>query len=259
MTLLEFLRNIPNFQDYSRKSKILLLAYYLRQYHGILEFTSNDINSCCKGIVKPPSQLGEQLKMLSKGKDSLLIKGSMLSSFSISIPGLNEVEGYLSSKANPAITQDKFLEHAIPYLRKVLSKISSENQRKFIAEAISCLGVDAPRATIIMVWTGTIAHLYDYILAHRLTEFNAALHARTDKFSRLTVTCPDDFTDIREKVFIEVCRSANVISNDVRKILDEKLGIRNTCAHPSDVEIHKTKVVNFIEDLVDNVIVKYAI
>ena len=72
------------------------------------------------------------------------------------------------------------------------------------------------------------------------------------------MTCKDDFTDIREKAFIEVCRSANVISNDVRKILDEKLGIK-ILVHPSDVEIHKTKVVNFIEDLVENVIVKYAI
>lgn len=259
MTLLEFLRSIPNFQDYSRKSKILLLAYYLRQFHGSLEFTANDINVCCKGIVKPPSQLADQLKLFAKGKNSLLIRGSEPSSYSLSIPGINEVEGYLFSKSNPFIAQDTFLEHAVPYLRKVLSKISSENQRKFIAEAISCMGVDAPRATIIMVWAGMVAHLYDYILAHKLNEFNTALHARSDKYSRLTMTCKDDFTDIREKAFIEVCRSANVISSDVRKILDEKLGIRNTCAHPSDVEIHKTKVVNFIEDLVENVIVKYAI
>jgi hypothetical protein len=65
--------------------------------------------------------------------------------------------------------------------------------------------------------------------------------------------------DIPEFVFIEVCRSAKLISNDVRKILDEKLGVRNTCAHPSGVEIHKTKVINFIEDLVDNILTKYPI
>ena len=53
-------------------------------------------------------------------------------------------------------------------------------------------------------------------------------------------------------------RSARLITNAVRKILDEKLGVRNTCAHPSDVEVHRTKVINFIEDLVDNVIVKYS-
>jgi hypothetical protein len=56
-----------------------------------------------------------------------------------------------------------------------------------------------------------------------------------------------------------VARSAGVISNDVRKILDEKLGIRNTCAHPSAVDIHRSKVVNFIEDIVDNVIVKHPL
>ena len=67
------------------------------------------------------------------------------------------------------------------------------------------------------------------------------------------------FSDIKESVFIEVCRSSNVITNDVRKILDEKLGIRNTAAHPSTVKIHESKVVNFVEDLVDNIIIKYEI
>ncbi len=64
---------------------------------------------------------------------------------------------------------------------------------------------------------------------------------------------------MQESVVIEVARSAGIISKDVRKILDEKLGIRNTCAHPSDVEIHDTKVINVVEDLVDNVILKYPL
>jgi hypothetical protein len=45
----------------------------------------------------------------------------------------------------------------------------------------------------------------------------------------------------------------------LRKILDEKLGIRNTSAHPSAVTIKPSKVVEFIDDLVENVIRKYVI
>lgn len=259
MTLLDFLRDVPNFQEYSRKSKILLLAYYLRQYYGFVEFTANNIKDCCKGVLKPPSQLTQQLKLLSKGKNSLLVKGSKTGSYSLAMAGLNEVENYLSSKEQSTNIIDSFLAHAFPYLKRVVAKVGEENQKKFMAEAISCLGVDSRRATIIMTWVGTIDHLYDYILTHKLSEFNAALHKRTDKYSHLTVVVKDDFSDIREAVFIEVARSARIISNDIRKILDEKLGIRNTCAHPSGVEIHGTKVVSFIEDLVDNVIVKYKI
>lgn len=259
MVLFQFLQNIPNFQDYSRKSKILLLAYYLRQYMGLVEFSAKHIRDCCKGVVKAPSQLPQQLELLSKGSNSVLMKGSKRGHYSLVLPGLTEVETYLSSGNRSETVVDKILSEAIPYLKKFVSRVGEENQRKFVAEAISCLGVDARRATIIMTWAGAIDHLYDYILAHKLTDFNNALHKRRGRYSRLTITNKDHFSDIRESVFIEICRSARIISNDVRKILDEKLGIRNTCAHPSGIEVHPSKVVNVVEDLVENVILKYSI
>jgi hypothetical protein len=259
MTLLEFLRGIPNFQEYSRKSKILLLAYFLRQHRGLIEFAARDILACCRGVMKPPSGLPQQLKLLSKGKNSALIAGSKTGSYSLNLVGLNEVEGYLSSTAQSAHSVDVFLAQALPYLKRVLARVTEENQRKFMAEAVSCLGADARRAAIIMTWAGAIDHLYSYILRHKLADFNKALGRRADKYSHVKIVAKDDFCDIKESVFIEVARSANIISNDVRKILDEKLGIRNTCAHPSGVEVHGTKVVNFVEELVDNVIVKYTL
>ena len=259
MKLLDFLRNIPNFQDYSRKSKILLIGYYLRQNKGIVEFSAKDIRDCSKGHFKPPSQLPQQLELLSKGKNSVLMKGSKRGYYSLAIPGLSEVEAYFSSGNKAEVIVDRFLAEAIPYLKKFVSKVGQENKRKFMAEAVSCLGVDARRATIIMTWAGTIDHLYDYIIAHKLNDFNNALHSRSDRYSRLTIAIKDDFLDIKESAFVEICRSAHIISSDVRKILDEKLGIRNTCAHPSNIEVHPSKVVNFVEDLVDNVILKYGI
>jgi len=259
MVLFQFLQNIPNFQDYSRKSKILLLVYYLRQYMGLVEFSTKHIRDCCKGVVKPPSQLRQQLEILSKGRNSVLMPGSKRGHYSLALRGLTEVETYLSSGNKSEAVVEKILSEAIAYLKRFVSKMGEENQRKFMAEAISCLGVDARRASVIMTWAGVIDHLYDYILAHKLNDFNKALHNRRDRYSRLTIMDKDDFSDIGESGFIEICRSARIISNDVRKILDEKLGIRNTCAHPSGVEVHPSKVVNFVEDLIDNVILKYSI
>jgi hypothetical protein len=69
----------------------------------------------------------------------------------------------------------------------------------------------------------------------------------------------DDFTEIPEGKFIELLRSAGIISNDVRKILDEKLGTRNSSAHPSGVSIKPSKVIEFVDDLVENVVLKYAV
>ena len=103
-------------------------------------------------------------------------------------------------------------------------------------------------------------HLFRYVLKKKLCEFNAALAKNTDKRVKITkISNCDDFGEIPESKFIEFCRSAKVISNDVRKILDQKLGIRNSSAHPSGVQIHRSKVIDFVEDLVSNVVLKYSI
>ncbi|CAN5139212.1 hypothetical protein BH20ACI1_BH20ACI1_08060 [soil metagenome] len=125
-------------------------------------------------------------------------------------------------------------------------------------EAISAFEVKAFRASMVMVWLLTLDHLFEYILASKLADFNLELTKVTDKRVKVTtVTCKDDFSDIPENKFIELCRASRIISNDVRKILDEKLGIRNSAAHPSNLVFKPSKAFNFIEDLVANVISKY--
>jgi len=260
MTLVEFISQFTYFKDFSRKSKILVISYYLRKHQGITEFSGADIRRSFKeALIRVPSDLSRLLSELSFGRNSPLLKAPTKYRFSLSLDGFNEVETVLANKPSTSESQNAFLELAIPHLKKSIIKVKEENRRKFLAEAISCLGVEAQRATIIMTWLTTIDHLQDYILLHKLSDFKQALSKRSDKYGKITVSTKDDFSDISEAVFIEVCRSAKVITNDVRKILDEKLGIRNSAAHPSTVTFHDTKVVNFIEDLVDNVIVKYEL
>jgi len=262
MTVQEFLGRSGNIMDYSRKSMILLFAYYLRQYQGVIQFTATDIKDCfIQAPLKTPSNLTNLLKKMAKGRNSSLMIAGKKGFYSLAMPGLNEVEAYLTLKEKTEVEVITFLNSAIPYLEKVIAKVSEINQKNFLSESIACLGVDAKRATVIMTWAAIIAHLYDFTLSkkQRLMDFNSALKRRQDKYSKVVISQYDDFADIPDGVFIEVCRSAKIISNDIRKILDEKLGIRNTCAHPSGVEVHKTKVVNLIEDLVENVILKYRI
>ena len=66
----------------------------------------------------------------------------------------------------------------------------------------------------------------------------------------------DEFINKHLEAFYE---RIGAIPSSAPPSLDEKLGIRNTCAHPSGVEVHPTKVVNFVEDLLDNVLSKYPI
>ena len=257
MTPREFFDGIEGVSGLSRKSIILLAAYYLRKHAGFVEFRGCDIRRCFQdAYIKVPSDLTALLKQHAKGRGSpLLVTSSQR--YAMSRDGLDEVETYLTSGDAPSEAARSYLASAVPHLEKVVSKVADENKRRFLAEAIACASIRAKRATIVMTWLATIDHMYDYVLSKKLNEFNGALSRRPGKTQ--TVASKDDLSEMKDSVFIEVCRSARVISNDVRKILEEKLGVRNTFAHPSDVELHDSKVVNFVEDLVDNVIVKYVI
>ncbi|MDH7800483.1 MULTISPECIES: hypothetical protein [unclassified Rhizobium] len=143
-------------------------------------------------------------------------------------------------------------------LRNLETSLPAGPKKDFLSETITCFEAGCNRATITMCWILTIDHLYDHIFVHGLAAFNAVLAKNTDKRVKITsIVKRDDFSEIPEGKFIEFTRSANIISNDVRKILDEKLGIRNSAAHPSGIEIKKSKVVEFVEDLVTNVVLKF--
>lgn len=143
-------------------------------------------------------------------------------------------------------------------LRCLVPQLSDLYERLFLQEVIDCYEIGARRASIVMVWLLTINHLCAYIFSKELLAFNAVLVKNTDKRIKISsVSKFDDFSEIPEGKLIEFARSANIISNDVRKILDTKLGIRNTSAHPSAINISEVKATDFINDLVENVILKY--
>jgi hypothetical protein len=141
-------------------------------------------------------------------------------------------------------------------LRALLPKVVEPQEREFLMESIDCYEIGARRSAIVMTWLLTIYHLQKHILDNHLTAFNAVLAA--DKGVKLnSIANFDDFGEIKEAKLIELMRAAKVISNDVRKILDVKLGIRNSAAHPSAVTISEVKATEFIIDLVENVVLKY--
>lgn len=93
-------------------------------------------------------------------------------------------------------------------------------------------------------------------MKHKLADFNTALN-KNPKFSNKSISKKEDFSQLQESEFITTLVSASVITKDQRKILDEKLGTRNTAAHPNTIEIRESKVTGVIEDLVPNIISKF--
>ena len=256
----EFVSHFERINDFSRNSKILLFSFYLRTFEGQAEFKTTDLRRCFRdSLIKIPNSLAQLTRSLASGRKSPLMKGKRKDTFALTIDGIDEVEKVLPDSLKNIGADGSFSEAAMVHLKKALKKVTDPNRKTFLAEAISCLGVDALRATVIMTWIVTLDHLFEYVITKKLQDFNNALHNRNGRERNLTVASQDDFGEIKESIFIETCKSAGIISKDVRKILDEKLGFRNTCAHPNTISVGEAKTVAFVEDLVDNVIAKYQV
>lgn len=250
-SVVRFYNSIEDVAELSQAALIDLFVYYATVEAGETGVSAQGIRACFESCdLSVPARIAAHLSEGAKSKPPKFIKSNN---------GYRLERNFRDMLASH-LGAEQVVVQASAELRKLENNFPEGPEKDFLKETITCFESGANRATIVMCWILTLDHLFHYILNNRIAEFNAALAQNTDKRVKITkVSVVDDFTEIPEGKFIEFCRSATIISNDVRKILDEKLGIRNTSAHPSAVKIHRSKVIEFVEDLVTNVILKYPI
>lgn len=259
MSPLDFLKSVPNYTGFSRKSCVVLFAYYLRQHGGTIEFTSADIKKCFQlAMLKVPTDLADLIRIQTRGKDAPLIAMKPSGHFGLSIHGVNQVEAVLPAKTALGSTSG-LSDAALSYLQRTIAKVTDAQRREFLAEGIACVAIGAKRATIVLSWIAAMDHMYEYVFTRGLHAFNGALAQQTGKLASLTISKRDELIELQESDFIRVCRTASLITKDMKKLMDEKLDFRNSCAHPSGISVGDSKVLSFVEDLVDNVFAKHVI
>jgi hypothetical protein len=140
----------------------------------------------------------------------------------------------------------------------LMSRVTDPREHAFLKEAMDCYRVRAFRAAIVMIWILSVHHLEKFIHSNSsaLGQFNTALSKNPDRRVKV-ISKPEDFSELSEVKLIELMRAADLISNDTRKLLDEKLGIRNSAAHPSDLVFDGHKATEFSLDLIQNVLLKF--
>lgn len=244
-----FYNSIEDAAAHSQSALIELFVYYLTVEAGADSVTPQEVSSCftaCDLVV--PKGVAARLSEGLKTKPPRYIKAD----------GGYKLQRHMRESLSKKLGAQEMLAQTSATLRRLEHKVPEGSDKDFLKEAIDCFEVGANRATILMVWILALDHLFSYILTKKLSEFNAVLAASTDRSIKIKcVSSRDDFTELKESKFIELARSAKIVSNDVRKILDQKLGTRNSCAHPSGVAIKPSKVIDFVEDLVENVVLKY--
>lgn len=249
-----FYNSIENVEDVTQKDLVSFFFYFLTEEIGQDSVKAKDINECfSKCHLDPPTRTATYLSEGYKVKPKRFLKAGN---------GVYKLEHHHQKKIATRLGVRKATRQISKTLRDLEKEINDGPAENFLRETIDCFEVGANRATVVMVWILVVDHLYSYIMTHKkqLTEFNKALaknpggHVRIKKVAKR-----DDFCEIREGKFIELCKQAGIISTDVHRILEVSVKERNSSAHPSGVEIAESKVISTVEDLVRNVILKYKI
>lgn len=129
--------------------------------------------------------------------------------------------------------------------------------RPYLEEAVGCYRGGLYRAAILMVWSAVIQHLYATTGNHRggvgkLEKANKARFGTMKKYREIKKQ--DDLSYLGEKDFIWAAEDAGVFNRNARKLLHERLDLRNLCGHPTGYTPGREETVIFIESLILNVL-----
>jgi hypothetical protein len=247
-----FYNSLPEANSLTVGERVDAFVYYLTVTLGGSSATAKNVLDCFSECdLALPSSIPQYLSRGLKSKPPKFIKVGT---------GGYRLERHTKERLAASLGAETVTLDVPVDLQKLAGELPEGARKDFLNEALACFSVHAYRATITMAWLLTLDHLFELILVRHHAAFNAVLATNMDKRVKITaIATRDDFGEMPEGKFIEFCRQAGIISNDVRKILDQKLGTRNSAAHPSGVAFSRAKVVDFVEDLFANVILKYPL
>jgi len=249
MLLADFKKMVPGFSQKGHPEKIKMFGWYLHVCGGKDTFSAADVKKCYDTLHEiPPSSFSGYMKNLVDQKQ--LIKNSF---------GYR-LAGGVRDQLAAAYTPNGRKVQVTAILRELPVKVPDLSERTFLDETLICYEHGAFRATVVMAWNLAYHHLCDYVIKHRLADFNARWLVKYPvhhKNGTRTISVIDDFMqELKESEVITICKDAGIITKDAYRIMDEKLGKRNSAAHPSSVSIGQLQTDALIVDLVDNVVLK---
>lgn len=252
MTISELVEGIPDFDTWTHADRIRLLAWFIHRYENSARFHVGDVRQHYDMLsMAPPANWTRTFESLRQSKTLLKDTGG------------HYLERRVRDECDRKYGQRPATVAVQELLAQLPTRVPNVVERVFLEEALKCFAVGAYRAAVVMAWNLAYDHLCTYILAHHRSAFNVqwpVVFAKHYKDARISeVAGLDDFAELKESQVIKICRSAAIISGDVETVLSQKLGRRNSAAHPSGVAIEQLQAEEFIDDLVKNVVLKLTV
>lgn len=247
MDLADLVNQVSGFDEASPREKIKLFAWFLHTHKGKEVFDNADIRTCFHELHIADPNVAKYLPRMVEYKDLMKVR-----------------DGFKLERATRTALDAKYgTHHSVVQVSKLLTdlpgKVPDVAEKNFLTEAIKCYRIEAYRACVVMTWNLAYSHLLHWILreAKRLGDFNAAIARRYPKKPPTKISAYEDFLEeLKESEVIEICSAASLFNSNIIRILREKLGKRNTAAHPASVVIVQSQADDVVTDLVNNVVLK---
>jgi hypothetical protein len=238
---------INSFPKLNHADKIRFFAWFLHYHRGLETFAGTDITKCFRDLhMEAPSSIHPFLAAMEKRKPKEIIKRK--GGYCVEQKIRDELTRIYGKRA-ATVAVDKLLSN-------LLQLIPNLAERAYLDEALVCFRHKAFRASIVMTWNLAYDHLCEFVFAKHLAEFNTQLPKSFKNAGIASVSQRDHFSVLKDYEVLQVCKSANVISNSLHKVLKEKLERRNVAAHPSGVTTSQLTAEEFIKDMIENVVLK---
>jgi hypothetical protein len=142
-------------------------------------------------------------------------------------------------------------------LAKHLTKITNQQIREFIEEAIECLEHGHRRAAVVLTWVGAVALIQDYVIAKQRSDFNMEATSRNAKWKNAT-TADDISSRMDEFDFLQICAAISLFGKSVKQRLEQALKLRNGSGHPNQLAVGEYEAAAHVEALIKNVFEKFS-
>jgi hypothetical protein len=145
---------------------------------------------------------------------------------------------------------------ALHDLEEAVDQAPSE-YREYLQEALDCYDGGQHRAAVLMVWAATVQHLF-MAAGHHAGGIKAFREANLSRYGKSksyrVIRKVDDFLYLQESQFLMLGEDCGMYNRTARKLLEQRLDLRNKCGHPTGYKPGRGEVVVFIESLLQNIV-----
>jgi hypothetical protein len=240
----DFLTAFPGFQSLSAVEQTQILAYFLTVVRGVESVTGAQVEQARASAHLAPGASASVMSRGSKGSGRSFIKKAKGYALERSVrEGLRE-----KIECRPTARQTSAT------VREHLANVPEGPDHAYLGEAVGCFESGYHRASIVMGWCLGFSVLRGWLFDNHIAALNT--HMATWRKPK-SVSQLSDFDELSERVVLDTARDSKALSKSDHKVLVALLDQRNTYAHPSGRSISPAAAEAFLQQLVDEILLKF--